>query len=469
MTMLESNELPALPDGWTTAPLVEVAEIILGQSPPSSTYNEDGRGLPFFQGKAEFGNLYPTPVKWCDTPKKIAEQGDILISVRAPVGTTNINPMKSCIGRGLAAIRPHADQDTFFFLHQLRHIEQELIDQATGTTFQSISGNILRNQRVKVAPLEEQRRIVEAIEVQFSRLDESTAVLHRLQQNIRRYRAALLKHACEGKLLPQDPTDEPADQLLQRILHERRQQWEAANAPAHPKNDAWKQKYVEPQGPDTADLPELPPNWVWVSLEQLIERIEAGKSPKTKNRPAESHEMGVLKVSAMSWGEFLPEENKALLDNHDFWDAPTVQKGDLLISRANTVELVGAVVFVKDAWPNLMLSDKSLRLVPVSLLIQKKYLLFSLRTSGVRKWFESEATGTSDSMRNLSQTKILATHIALAPLREQKRIVDEVERRLSLLDNLQQTITTSQKRAHRLRQAILHRAFSGQLVPPHNI
>ena len=96
----------ALPASWRSSRLEDVCEIILGQSPPGDTYNTVGNGLPFFQGKTEFGEYYPTPRKWCSTPTKIAEAEDVLISVRAPVGPTNLCPTRACIGRGLAAIRP---------------------------------------------------------------------------------------------------------------------------------------------------------------------------------------------------------------------------------------------------------------------------------------------------------------------------------------------------------------------------
>src|SRR5680860_802479 len=95
-----------VPRGWTEARLDEVAHVEMGQSPPSSSYNEDREGLPFFQGKAEFGALYPEPKKWCTDPKKLASKDDVLISVRAPVGPTNLAPEKCCIGRGLAALSP---------------------------------------------------------------------------------------------------------------------------------------------------------------------------------------------------------------------------------------------------------------------------------------------------------------------------------------------------------------------------
>jgi type I restriction enzyme, S subunit len=93
------------PDGWIDVVLSDIAFIQMGQSPDSSTYNEKGVGLPFFQGKAEFGKLFPTVRKWCSEPKKVAEAGDILLSVRAPVGPTNIAAERCCIGRGLTAIQ----------------------------------------------------------------------------------------------------------------------------------------------------------------------------------------------------------------------------------------------------------------------------------------------------------------------------------------------------------------------------
>ena len=95
-----------LPEGWIIKKLDDACNIIMGQSPPGNTYNKDKSGLPFFQGKAEFGVRYPTVVKWCSKPKKVAYKNDVLISVRAPVGPTNIASSDCCIGRGLAVIRP---------------------------------------------------------------------------------------------------------------------------------------------------------------------------------------------------------------------------------------------------------------------------------------------------------------------------------------------------------------------------
>src|SRR5438552_3368461 len=108
------NELRA---GWVWSTIGETCEVIQGQSPPGGSYNTEGVGLPFFQGKAEFGDLYPSVRKWTTDPKKIAEEGDALLSIRAPVGPTNLAPVRCVIGRGLAALRPMAGIPVRFVLY----------------------------------------------------------------------------------------------------------------------------------------------------------------------------------------------------------------------------------------------------------------------------------------------------------------------------------------------------------------
>jgi type I restriction enzyme S subunit len=139
--------------------LSEVAKIIMGQSPPSSTYNSDGNGLPFFQGKADFGDIYPRPRVYCSKPNKIAEPGDILITVRAPVGPTNLNRERSCIGRGLSALRVDTNLDRNYLFYFLRYYEPELAKAGTGSTFSAISREDLETIKLPHPPLPEQQRV----------------------------------------------------------------------------------------------------------------------------------------------------------------------------------------------------------------------------------------------------------------------------------------------------------------------
>lgn len=152
-------------NNWSTKKLGEVADVIMGQSPPSSSYNERGEGLPFFQGKAEFGEIYPIPVKYCSSPNRIAEANDILISVRAPVGNINIAKEKSCVGRGLGALRAKKNiLNQMFLFYFMKKNENNWAKLSTGSTFSAIKGSSLRNFEIPLLPLATQKQIVDRLD-----------------------------------------------------------------------------------------------------------------------------------------------------------------------------------------------------------------------------------------------------------------------------------------------------------------
>lgn len=141
-------------------PLDSLAKIVSGQSPESSSYNSTGQGLPFFQGKADFQDMFPSVRTWCTSEKrKLAEPDDILISVRAPVGAVNICNQKSIIGRGLAAIRPLPQIDGKFLYYYLKANERQIDALGTGSTFKAITQSTLKNIEVPLLPLDDQIRI----------------------------------------------------------------------------------------------------------------------------------------------------------------------------------------------------------------------------------------------------------------------------------------------------------------------
>jgi type I restriction enzyme S subunit len=162
----KDTEIGRIPKEWEVVKLSDkkLAEIIMGQSPPSSTYNKKGKGLPFLQGKMEFGNMYPSPIMYCSQPMKIVESNDILISVRAPVGDVNIAPYRLCIGRGLAAIRFNLDRaNHWFYFYYFQKIKNFLENLGKGSTFKAITKEDLENLKVPYPSFFEQQKIAEIL------------------------------------------------------------------------------------------------------------------------------------------------------------------------------------------------------------------------------------------------------------------------------------------------------------------
>lgn len=194
-------------------------------------------------------------------------------------------------------------------------------------------------------------------------------------------------------------------------------------------------------------------SWPVKQLGELIEDITAGKSFGASNAPAADGQWGIIKVSAMTWGKFKPEENKSVpaeLADPRF----EIREGDLLVSRANTADYVGASVLVQSVRPKLLLSDKSLRLTTKSD-IYPEWLWYALQTPAVRSQIRELSTGTKESMRNISQAALRTIQIPTPRPVEQRRIVDIVEDHLSRLDAAKDYLHASRRRLDSLVTAVL--------------
>lgn len=170
--------------------LVEIAKLNMGQSPPSSSYNDDGVGLPFYQGKTDFGFRYPMPRKYCNSPSKIANKDDILISVRAPVGPVNIATENCCIGRGIAAIKAEKVNQSFLY-YNLIFQENHIASLGTGSTFKAINKSQLQSIQIPDFPLPEQSKIAyvlitiqKSIEQQDKLIQATTELKKALMQKL---------------------------------------------------------------------------------------------------------------------------------------------------------------------------------------------------------------------------------------------------------------------------------------------
>lgn len=191
-----------LPKGWVETELGDVLDIEMGQSPPSYSYNIEGIGTPFMQGKTEFGKTFPTIIKYTTEPKKIVEKGTVLLSVRAPIGPTNIANTQMCIGRGLAGLSSNK-LPTNFILYYLRSIESVLDGLGTGTTFKAISGNKIHTVHFPLPPLPEQERIVAKLDKLFAQHEKIKKALDRIPQLLKAFRQQVLTQAVTGKLTEQ--------------------------------------------------------------------------------------------------------------------------------------------------------------------------------------------------------------------------------------------------------------------------
>ena len=307
-------------------------------------------------------------------------------------------------------------------------------------------------------PLPEQRRIVAEIEKQFTRLDASVAALRRTQANLKRYRASVLRAACSGELVPteaelaraEDREYEPSDVLVERILAERRARWEA-----HEKRRG---KYKEPAAPDTSDLPPLPEGWVWASLDQLS-TIGTGSTPLTSN--AEFYDEGTVPwvTSAALTAPTVPVPSKLITQFAvSEYNLKSYQPGTLLLAmygegktRGNCSELtiestinqaIAAIVMEDSAGP------------------ARSYVKIFLANN----YDQTRRMSSGGVQPNLNLGLVRNLPASLPPLAEQHRIVAEVERRLSVIQQAAAAVEASLHRAERLRQSILKRAFSGELV-----
>jgi type I restriction enzyme S subunit len=368
------------------------------------------------------------------------------------VGKTGILGLEAATNQAVCGIFPLKNSFTAqYMVYWLQCNRRKLVDLSSGGAQPNISQGIIRSFPFPLAPLPEQRRIVAAIETHFSRLDAAVAKLKRIRTNLKRYRAAVLKAACEGRLVPQDPGDEPADHLLARILAERRRQWQAANPG---------KKYTDPAAPQRDDLPPLPSGWVWVRVEQII-----AEQP-TNGRSATTVENGfpVLRLTAIQHGTINLSERKlgaiTAKDATPFF----VQEEDFFISRGNgSLHLVGRCGLVEQSPDLVIYPDTMIRLRVIHSLCNNRYLRVVWESPLLRQQIEIAARTTA-GIHKINQQDIKNFVFPLPPLAQQTRIVAEVEQRLSVIDAMEKAVTADLQRAARLRQAILKRAFCGRLV-----
>jgi len=466
MTKTNANEERLLPNGWYTVAMDKVADVQSGAGFPKKYQGNTNGELPFAKvsdisesvenGKAVLKMAANYVSK--ETAKNLrAKVFPVDSTVFAKIGEAvrlnrrAIVGKPCCVDNNVMGLWPNKStvvpRYLFYFMHTV-----DLYDLSRATTVPSVRKSDVAEIQVPLAPLPEQERIVAEIEKQFTRLDTAVATLHRLQANLDRYKASVLKAACEGRLVPQDPNDEPADQLLQRILTERRRQWQAANPG---------KKYKEPMELNDVEnppsLPEIPSNWVWAPLGQLTWNVKDG--------PHYSPKYAIEGIPFISGGNVRPDgvdfENTKFITpelHEELSKRCKPELGDILYTKGGTTGIARVNTYEREF--NVWVHVAVLKLVP---LIEPFYIQHALNSPFC--YLQSQKYTHGVGNQDLGLTRMVKIVLALPPLAEQERIVAEVERRLSVVAATQQAITANLARAGRLRQSILQQAFTGQLVP----
>lgn len=396
-----------LPENWTICKLEDCLSITMGQSPNSNSYNENRIGLPFYQGSADFGELYPISRKWCSAPIKIAEKNDVLLSIRAPVGHLNICYEKSCIGRGLSALHGKGNISNHFVFFLLKNLQQTLHENSTGTTFLAITGERLKNISIPLPPLAEQGRIVAKIEELFAGIDAGVENLKAVKNQIALYRQSVLKSAFD---------------------------FDASTFSA---------------------------------LKNLIDKVRYGTSKKCSTEenvnsmpvyriPNIDFKKGILDKTDLKFASFDDSEKSSLM----------LKSGDILIIRSNgSLNLVGRAALVYNTDTNGLYAGYLMRLrIKDTEKLLPKFLLHFLNSGKARAYIEEKAKSTS-GVNNINSEEISDLQIPVPTLAEQERIVAEIESRFERADALETAVDRALNDAEKLKQAVLKKAFSGELVP----
>ena len=457
----------ALPDGWVWTTLGECAQVITGTTPSKKDPSNYGDYLPLVKPPQLNDDLI------YDAEDKLSEKGvklarvlppqSVLVSCIGILGKTGINGVSVAFNQQInAVVFPSEIMPRYgFYYLQSAEVKRWLYSIASATTVTIVNKSKFQRTCLPLAPLPEQRRIVAEIETQFTRLDAAVVALKRVQANIRRYKAAVLKAACEGRLVPTEAElaraegrdYEPACQLLARILAERRARWEAE----HPGK-----RYKEPAPPDTESLPDLPEGWVWASLEQLSWNSRYGTSQKCTYDVAGPP---VLRIPNISNGRFDLGDVKLGTKPDELERIDPLAPNDLLIIRTNgSRDLIGRSALVRNPFDRPTYFASYLirfRLVDTDSLSLLVAAIWDAPM--MREWIERVAA-TSAGQYNINIGSLNHLPIPLSPTAEQHRLVAEVERRLSVVAALEASVVAALARAGRLRQAVLKQAFEGRLV-----
>uniref|UniRef100_UPI002FDAD8CE restriction endonuclease subunit S n=1 Tax=Ruminococcus sp. TaxID=41978 RepID=UPI002FDAD8CE len=301
---------------------------------------------------------------------------------------------------------------------------------------------------VPLPPLFEQHRIVAKIEEllpyieRYGKAEEHLTTLNTTFPEA--LKKSILQEAVQGKLVPQDPDDEPASVLLERIRAEKQALIKAGKIKKDKHESAIitrdKIPYEIIDGKERCiadEVPfELPESWCWCRLGSISWYFDAGKSPNCIKQSVTGDEYGVITTTSIQIGYFDEKQNKVLPLNFEVNEDMKVNKGDILITRAGPMNRTGVACVVKNIHYNLILSDKTIRINMSDELFDKDYIVTVLNSPNIREQIIGLMSGMDKQQVNISQDKYKTVFIPLPPLAEQKRIVAKIEELMQYCDKL---------------------------------
>ena len=363
--------------------------------------------------------------------------------------------MPTAINQDLKALFPSEALDKSYLEQWLISIAHEIEAMGTGTTVKGVRLNQVRALQIPLAPLEEQRHIVEKIETLFSQLDAGEAALRQVQQQLARYRQSVLKAAVTGALTADWRAQnahrlEHGRDLLARILQTRRENWQGRG------------QYKEPAAPDTRDLPELPQGWVWGPLGALI-----SNGPQNGlYLPSSKYGGGtpILRIDdyQIDWIRDLRDLRKVMVDNSDV-KKYALQVGDFVVNRVNSISHLGKASLITNRHAGAIFESNMMRF-SISRGISSDYLILYLTSEIGRKRLIDNCKHAVNQA-SINQDDVANTPVPIPPLEEQEEIAH-----IWAGESLREQATSKAcavelTRSAALRQSILKDAFAGKLVP----
>ena len=467
MNGVSHESICELPRGWRRVAIKDVADSIQYGHTASAIERMEGprflRITDIQDGRVDWSAVPSCDIPKEDIPKYRLSSGD-LVFARTGATTGKSFLIGDCpeavFASYLIRVRVSADVDSRYLsaFFQSPDYWRQIEGGKRGIRQPNGNGKVLGEIQFPIAPLPEQRRIVAEIEKQFTRLEAGVAALRRVQANFKRYRAAVLKAACGGKLVPTEAElqksegrgqkgFESGEQLLKRILAERRKNWTGRG------------KYKEPPAPDTTSLPVLPEGWAWATVEQLSTRVQYGSSAKTDE---DSTGVPVLRMGNIQEGKIDFGRLKYLSKIHYEFPELLLARGDLLFNRTNSAELVGKTAVFKGTPSPCSFASYLIR-VRFGTGCSPDFVGYFANSVLGRAWV-ANVVSQQVGQANVNGTKLQMLTLPPPPIDEQTRIVAEVERRLSVVEELEAVVSANLQRAARLRQSILQRAFNGELI-----